>query len=198
MSCKVGQGTKYFGMPHMVAQPSGSSWLHVEDSLVIGLSLLVRDSETHCIQVMNLSDMPHTLYQGAQIGDVDPVTFLKQAHEVFEADPQLSDCHSKFDSDDEELLDVYTADTADFSGIHSCPYMHTDMCMDPKDLLEHLQPLREGLAEDPTLREHEELAAAIYGCRDVFNSSPANMGQTDLVAHMIDTGEHRPIRFPPR
>ncbi len=119
VSCKVGQGTKYFGTPHKVAQPSGNSWRYSEDGLVIGSSLLARDSETHCIPVMNLSDVPRTLYPGAQIGDVYPVTSLKQAHEVLEVDPQLSDWDSEFESDDEELLDVHTADTAGFSGTKS-------------------------------------------------------------------------------
>ncbi len=54
--------------------------------------------------------------------------------------------------------------------------MHNDARMDPKDLPEHLQPLMQDLADDLTLREHEELAAAIYEYRDVFSSVPADMG----------------------
>ncbi len=96
----------------MVAQPSVNSWRYAEDGLVIRLSLLAHDSESHCIPVMNLSDAPRTLHPGARIGDVYPVTSLKQAHEVLEVDPQFSDLDSEFDSDDEELLDVRTADTA--------------------------------------------------------------------------------------
>ncbi len=95
----------------MVAQPSGNSWRYADDGLVIESSLLVLDVGTHCIPVMNLSDAPRTLPLGARIGDVYPVTSLKQAHEVLEVDPRLSDCDSEFDSDDEELLDVRTADT---------------------------------------------------------------------------------------
>ncbi len=87
VSCKVGQGTKYFGTPHMVVQSSGNSWRYAEDSLVIRLSLLARDSETDCIPVMNLSDAPRTLHPGARIGYVYPVTSLKQAYEVLEVDP---------------------------------------------------------------------------------------------------------------
>ncbi len=151
VSCKAGQGTKYFGTPHMVAQPSGNSWRYAEDGLVIGSSLLARDSETHCIPVMNLSDAPRTLPQGARIGDVYPVTSLKQAHEVLEVDPQLSDWDSEFDSDDEELLDVRTTDTAGFSGIKSRSNTRNDARMDPKDLPEHLQPLMQDLADDLTL-----------------------------------------------
>ncbi len=67
VSCKVGQDTKYFGMLHMVAQPSGNSWHYAKDGLVIGSSLLAHDSETHCIPVMNSADVPHTLYQGASL-----------------------------------------------------------------------------------------------------------------------------------
>ncbi len=180
VSCKAGQGIKYFGTPHMMPQPSGNSWRYAKDGLVIGSSLLARDSETHCIPVTKLSDAPCTLHRGAQIGDVYPVTSLKQAHEVLEVDLQLSDWDSKFDSDDEGLLDVRTADTAGFSGINSCSNMRTDMCMDPKDLPEHLQPLMQDLVDDLTLREREELAAAIYEYRDVFSSGPADMGRTDL------------------
>ncbi len=195
VNCKVGQSTKYFGTPHMVAQPSGNSWHYAEDGLIIGSSLLARDSETHCIPVMNLSNVPRTLFPD---WDVYPVTSLKQAHEVLKVDPQLSDWDSEFDSDDEELLDVRTANTAGFSRISSRSNMRNDARMDPKDLPEHIQPLMQDLADDVTLRGREELVVAIYGYRDVFSSGPADMGRTDLVTHMIDTGEHRPIRLPPR
>ncbi len=122
---------KYFGTPHMVAQPSGNSWHYAENGLVIGSSLLARDSETHCIPVMNLSDAPRTLHPGAHIGDVYPVTSLKQAHEVLELDPQFSDRDSEFDSDDEELLDVRTTDTSGFSGIKSRSNTRNYARMDP-------------------------------------------------------------------
>ncbi len=65
VSCKAGQGTKYFVVQHMVAHHSANSWRYTEDGLVIGSSLLVRDSETHCIPAMNFSDMSQTLYQTA-------------------------------------------------------------------------------------------------------------------------------------
>ncbi len=42
-----------------------------------------------------------------------------------------------------------------------------------------MPPLIEGLAEDLTLQECEELAAAIYEYRDVFSSGPVDMGRTD-------------------
>ncbi len=78
------------------------------------------------------------------------------------------------------------------------PNARDDARMDPKNLPEHLQPLMEWISEDITTREGEELAAAIYEYQDVFSSGPEDMGQTDLVTHTIDTGEHRPICLPPR
>ncbi len=56
----------------------------------------------------------------------------------------------------------------------------------------------EGVSEDLTLHQREELAAAIYEFRDVFSSGATDMGRTGLVKHTIDTGDHRPIRLPPR
>ncbi len=69
--------------------------------------------------------------------------------------------------------------------------------MDPADLPENLQPLMEAVADDLTLRQREELAAAIYEFRDVFSSGPTDMGRTGLVKNTIDTGDQRPIRLPP-
>ncbi len=70
--------------------------------------------------------------------------------------------------------------------------------MNPADLPEYLQPLMEGVADDLTLRQREELAATIYEYRDVFSSGPTDMGRMGLVKHTIDTGDQRPIRLPPR
>ena len=65
--------------------------------------------------------------------------------------------------------------------------------MDPADLPEYLKPLMEGVSEDLTLHQREVLAAAIYKHRDVFSSSPTDMGRTGLVKHTIDTGDQRPV-----
>ncbi len=56
----------------------------------------------------------------------------------------------------------------------------------------------EGVSEDLTLRQREELAAAFYENRDVFSSGPTDMGRTGLVKHTIDTGDQRPVKLPPR
>ncbi len=48
--------------------------------------------------------------------------------------------------------------------------------MDPADLPEYLQLLMERVADDMTLHQREELAAAIYEFRDVFSSGPTDYG----------------------
>ncbi len=73
-----------------------------------------------------------------------------------------------------------------------------DIHMDPAHLPDYFQPLMEGVADDLTLRQREELAAAIYEFRDMFSSGPTDMGRTGLVKRSIDTRDQRPIRLPPR
>ncbi len=57
--------------------------------------------------------------------------------------------------------------------------------MDPADLPEYLQPLMEGVSEDLTIRQREELAAAIYEYMDVFSSDPTDMGRTGLSSTLL-------------
>ncbi len=54
----------------------------------------------------------------------------------------------------------------------------------------------EGLADN--LSKPEKLAVAILDYKDVFSSGPEDMGQTHLVMHSIDMGEHHSIRLSPR
>ncbi len=106
---------------------------------------------------------------------------------------------SDWESDDDELTDVRAAGITGKSASAKTPHPNTcdDARMDPRDLPEHLRPLMEWISENITTCEREELAAAIYEYADVFSSGPEDMGQTDLVTHTIDTGEHRPICPPP-
>ncbi len=81
---------------------------------------------------------------------------------------------SDLDSDDEKLLDVRTASVKICSnqGKYSCANNPLDVRIDPKELLEYLQPLIGGLAENLSVRERENLAAAIYGYKDMLISGP--------------------------
>ncbi len=172
-----------------MAQPASNSWHYAEDGLVIGSSLVAPDKVTHHIPVMNMSDATWTLNEGTWLGDIFPVESLKHVQEIPWVDSDLSD----WESDDDELMDVFATGITSRSA-NACD----DMRMDPKDLPEHLPPLMEWISEDITTRGCEELAAAIYEYRHIFSSGPEDMGQTDLVTHTIDTGEHRSICLPPR
>ncbi len=142
---------------------------------------------------MNVSDTTRTLHEGTHLGDIYPVKSFKHVQEMLWVDSDLSD----WESDDYELTDVRATSITGKGASAKTPNARDDARMDPKDLPEYLQPLMEWISEDITTRECEELAAAIYEYRDVFSSGPGDMGQTDLVTHTIDTGEHRPIRLPP-
>ncbi len=197
VKCQATSNVKRFDMPYAIAQPADNSWRYAEDGLVIGSSLTAPGSGMHQLPVMNLSNAPRTLPARTRIGDLNPATSLRQTCEMFEAEPELSD----WDSDDEELLlDVQgtTKTGTKTQGAQSYSNARVYPRMDPERLPEHLKPLMLDLSEDITIREREELAAAIYEYQDVFSSGPDDMGCTDLVTHSIDTGEHRPIRLPPR
>ncbi len=112
------------------------------------------------------------------------------------------DSEDSEDSDNEgwlrDRLIEYRPDVTLWGGHAAFRPARVDTRMDPTDLPEYLQPLMEGVADDLTLKQRLELAAAIYEYRDVFRSGPTDMGRTGLVKHTIDTGDQRPIRLPPR
>ncbi len=144
---------------------------------------------------MNLSNATRTLPTGTRIGDLYPATSLRQTCEMLEEEPVLSDWDS-----DELLLDVQGTTKTGTKNQGAQPRSNARVYphMDPEKLPEHLKPLMLDLSEDITIREREELAAAIHEYQDVFSSGLDDMGCTDLVTQSIDTGEHRPIRLPPR
>ncbi len=85
---------------------------------------------------------------------------------------------SRYDDDSEDSEDEgwlqdgrvkYRADIT-LQGRAAFRPTRVDIRMDPADLPEYLQPLMEGVSEDLTLRQREELAAAIYEHMDVFSS----------------------------
>ncbi len=99
---------------------------------------------------------------------------------------------------DDELTELRAAGITGKGASTKTHKARDDVHIDPMDVPEQLQPLMEWISEYITTREREELAEAIYEYRDVFSSGPEDMGETDFVNHTIDTGEHRPIRLPPR
>ena len=151
------------------------------------------------IPVMNLTDEPRTLYSGPRIGEAHVITKCDRVEGMLPMTPR--DPEDSEDSGDEGWLRdgriKYRPDTT-LKGHAAFRPARVDVRMDPTDLPEYLQPLMEGIADDLTLQQWKELAAAIYEFRDVFSSGLTDMGRTGLVKHTIDTGDQRPIRLSPR
>ncbi len=197
--CKPTHASSWLQRSAAVAQPCSNQWCYAEDGLVIGSALKTPDQLQTVIPVMNLTDEPHTLYRGTRIGEAHAVTKYDRVEGQL---PIMSryECDSKDSEDEGWLRDRRVKYRPDITLQGRATFRPTrvDIRMDPADLPEYLQLLMEGVSEDLTLRQKEELAAAIYEHRDVFSSGPTDMGRTGLVKHTIDTGDQRPVRLPPR
>ncbi len=197
--CKPTRASSWLQWGAAVAQPCSDQWRYAEDGLVIGSALKTPDQSETVIPVMNLTDEPRTLYRGTEVGEAHAVT---QYDRVEGQLPIMSryECDSEDSEDEGWLRDGCVKYRPDITLQGRAAFRPTwvDIRMDPADLPEYLQPLMEGVSEDLTLRQREELAAAIYEHRDVFSSGPTDMGRTGLVKHTIDTGDQRPVRLPKR
>ncbi len=114
---------------------------------------------THYIPVMNLQ-MLHELCMKGLGWETFLDKPLTQVQEMLRVDSLLTG----WNLDNGELLDICKAGVAGSrtQGNCSCASTHVDACMNSKDLPEYLKPLMEGLAEDLSMYECEELAAAIF------------------------------------
>ncbi len=196
--CKPTHASSWLQRTAAVAQPCSNQWRYAEDRIVIGSALKTPDQPETIIPVMNLTDEPRTLYRGTQIGEAHVITKCDNVEGML----PMTTCivEDSEDSNDEGWLRdgrVKYRPKATLQGRAAFRPVSVDPRMDPADLPEYLQPLMEGVADDLTLQQREELAAAIYEYRDVFSSGPTDMGRTELVKHTIDTGDQRLIRLPP-
>lgn len=65
-------------------------------------------------------------------------------------------------------------------------------------LPEHLQPLLANVNSDLSDSEKERIKELLCEFSDVFVGPDGSFGKTNVVEHRIDTGEHAPIKIPPR
>ncbi len=198
--CKPTHASSWLQRTAAVAQPCSNQWRYAEDGIVIGSALKTPDQPETVIPLMNLTDEPRTLFRGTRIGEAHVIT----KSDTMEGMLPMTTCDFKDnseDSDDEGWLwdgHIKYCPEAALRGRATFRPTQVDTRMDPADFLEYLQPLMEGVADDLTLRQWEELAAAIYEHRDIFSSGPTDMSRKGLVKHTIDTGDQRPIRLLPR
>ena len=69
---------------------------------------------------------------------------------------------------------------------------------DKKHLPKHVQELMEGASADLTGGEREQVRGLLAEFADVFSSSDQDLGKTSLTEHHINTGNHPPVKVPPR
>ncbi len=197
--CKPTHASSWLQRTAAVVQPCSNQLRYAEDGIVIWSALKTPDQPETVIPLRNLTDEPRTLYRGTRIGEAHIITKCDNVEGML---PMTTcDLDDSEDSDDEGWLRdgrIKYRPEATLRGRVAFRPARVDPRMDPTELPEYLQPLMEGVADDLTLQQWEELAAAIYEYRDVFSSGPTDMGRTGLVKHTIDTGDQRPIRLPPR
>ena len=65
-------------------------------------------------------------------------------------------------------------------------------------LPDHLQTILENTSSKLTETKKQKLAATLLKYEDTFIEPDGELGQTDVVEHEIETGDHKPIKIPPR
>ncbi len=188
VQCKPTCASSWLQWSAAVAQPCSNQWHYTEDGLIIGSALKTPDQTETVIPVMNLTGEPRTLYRGTRIGEAHAVTKYDRVEGRLPAVSRYDDDIE--DSEDEGWLrDARVKYRPDImlQGRAAFRPTRVDIHMDSADLPEYLLTLMEGVSEDFTLHQREELAAAIYEHRDVFSSGPTDMGRTGLVKHTIET-----------
>ncbi len=64
--------------------------------------------------------------------------------------------------------------------------------------LEHIAPLMNGISDEVTPCQRNDLQQTLIEFADVFSTGPEDLGRTNMVTHTIDTGDTRPIQQAPR
>ena len=67
-----------------------------------------------------------------------------------------------------------------------------------KPVPNHLKPLVDGVSEQVSVEQKSSLHNLIAEYADVFVGPDGMLGRTDKVKHVIDTGDSKPIKLPPR
>ena len=68
----------------------------------------------------------------------------------------------------------------------------TVTCVEPD--LSYLQPVVDSLPESLSEEQREEAIKLVYDFKDVFSKHDYDLGRTDLIEHVIETGDARPVR----
>lgn len=163
------------GMGGFVLEPT---WNNFSDEGVRVTEALVEMNQENHVKVLieNHNNCPVLLEEGTKLGFLEPVQVLNRA-EVAKV------LHLETDNLNENPMETATG-----SGTKSVESQRL------QQLLEQLDVEWKSVGEE----EDRELKNLLEEFNDVFALDPMEVGQTDLVQHHINTGEHAPVKQPPR
>ena len=129
------------------------------------------DKSTIPVRIANLTDNIVTLNKGSTIGLLQPICNISK----FELEKQSSNFQKG------ELFKISENENL------SIP-----------EIPEYLQPLLDNLSDDLSKSQVNRFKKLLYDYQSIFNSPDGKLGCTNLTSHKIDTGNHKPIKLPPR
>ena len=83
-------------------------------------------------------------------------------------------------------------------GNNNCGMTSTKQSQSSAELPHHKRDLYDRSVTDLTAEEARQLYDLLHEFSDVFSESSHDLGRTDMVKHLINTGGAAPIRQPPR
>ena len=150
----------------------------VQRDLIVGSSICKGEDLYTAAQVINLSDNPRTLRKGEMIGEAEIVQLVEPTpEEEVSVQPE----------------DLSTRGTINVLGDKSLNQV-TTMEGTAKDELDYLKPLHDNMGGTLSADQRSEVIQFLEKNKDVFSRSEYDLGRTDLVKHVIDTGHNKPFK----
>ena len=149
----------------------------------MGSTLVRTNMHNIPLTILNTGDEPRIIRKGTTLGVMKPI-----------ADVYEDGC-----PDDDSRIPSLSANVRPVPPVTPLVSAYSKTKSAPVDELPaHLTPLMEGLADDLSAAEVQELRLTLNEFADVFSSGADDQGSTSIVTHSIDTGDARPVRIPPR
>lgn len=139
------------------------------EGILMPRSVIARSCNTLTLEVINIGGSEHTLTSGSVLAHLDPADMI----------------HTKSDLTQSCMTDSLSILTCAVTSGQS------------QKLPEHLQPLVDA-ATELNSEQKEQVGKLLLDYEHCFEGGMYGLGKTDLVKHKIDTGNHPPIKIPPR
>ena len=141
------------------------------------------DGRFYVIFIAQLQPPPIQLQEGLLLGAAQPVDWLRDFTELVGATGKKSvSIHPEMPTEHQDLVCGVTARTSDLTERQ-------------RSLLQQLSDDGQQSIDGEARKQLQELVLAF---EDTFATDEDELGRAQDVAHTIDTGDHQPIRQPPR